>query len=816
MIMRGLLIFFLCLVCAAQPLLAQIDSVLFYNNRAIECRGNENLIDACAFFEKAYNLTSDEMTESRIALAVNLSDALIRLAEYSKANYYISSAESMIGSDRARYLSLAQELDYQKIGLMMAIGDSKGALSVLEPLVRELQWGHHLYMPSVRALLEAYMVEERFDEVVFRGVPVMAAVNTSDSLYLSRIIARAYAGMDNKVEAERYLSLSEDVFTRLPADLMRAAQQKRLRADISARFKDYPNAYASYREAKAILSEFLSDWHPDCVSMSYGMAQSALMAGDAETAWKHYSEYLDKKMEYLSSQMFRMNVWEMQSYWKKSNEGLVDAPLFCHDVAVSGENLSKALNAVMFAKSVSLDVSVNFSEMVERSGDESIMKAFEDLRHFRMMYGQEVRLNQSTSPQTYKENKKKADILEGRIRRALYERGLLKDELTYPDWKRVASGLDAHTVAVEFVDFEVGDIRQYSAFIYRKGQKIPLYVPVCREDEIISVILSLNMYNDTSRDPGVYDTAFDALYDVVWKPLEPYFRKDDKVCFSPSGCLCQIPVEYLASGGLMFAEKYPLVRRVSVTKDIPYLRPVKEIDRVEAFGAMEYFYVEPSRAYVLPWAALPSSSKEMDYLELVYASKAMLTARRSSDATEESFRQMNLKPESNALLHLSTHGFYLPYNMAAMLPYYRTCPKDLLLTYPLLRCGLAMAGANRAWCGFNMPQGREDGILTAQEISEMDLRGASLVVLSACQTGLGDLGQDGVQGFQRAFRLAGAGSMMVSMWPVNDMGTMLLMRYFYTCLAEGMDAHKSLVAAVKTVKQDYPSARIYAPFVIVD
>ena len=75
---------------------------------------------------------------------------------------------------------------------------------------------------------------------------------------------------------------------------------------------------------------------------------------------------------------------------------------------------------------------------------------------------------------------------------------------------------------------------------------------------------------------------------------------------------------------------------------------------------------------------------------------------------------------------------------------------------------------------------------------------------------------DGVQGFQRAFRLAGAGSMMVSMWPVNDMGTMLLMRYFYTCLAEGMDAHKSLVAAVKTVKQDYPSARIYAPFVIVD
>ena len=91
----------------------------------------------------------------------------------------------------------------------------------------------------------------------------------------------------------------------------------------------------------------------------------------------------------------------------------------------------------------------------------------------------------------------------------------------------------------------------------------------------------------------------------------------------------------------------------------------------------------------------------------------------------------------------------------------------------------------------------------------------SLVVLSACQTGLGDLGRDGVQGFQRAFRLAGADNLMVSLWPVDDFWTMQLMTQFYGNMVVGMDAHSALLDAVRWLKNEGLSPYFYAPYVIV-
>lgn len=176
---------------------------------------------------------------------------------------------------------------------------------------------------------------------------------------------------------------------------------------------------------------------------------------------------------------------------------------------------------------------------------------------------------------------------------------------------------------------------------------------------------------------------------------------------------------------------------------------------------------------------------------------------------------MDIPVSGNAVIHLSTHGFYLSAEDASYYPYYADMDSRMLDIYPLLRCGLAMAGANLAWRGLRVSDGDDDGILTAQEISEMDMRGVSLVVLSACQTGLGDLGRDGVQGFQRAFRLAGADNLMVSLWPVDDFWTMQLMTQFYGNMVVGMDAHSALLDAVRWLKSEGLSPYFYAPYVIV-
>lgn len=810
--MRRVLLLVLFTVCVACPLMAQIDSVVVHNDRAAGYLSDGDLINAKRHYETALRFASDEMVAEKVALSVNLASVLIDLAEYSQANTCLATAESLIGADRERYGSLGQELDYQKAGLMMALGDSKGTVDLLEPLVKSLKVGDHLFMPVTRTLLDAYMEEKMFDRMMFRAEIVMLAADASDSLYLSRIMARAYARAGDKEEAMRNLSVSGSIHKRLPSDPIREVQQKRLCGELAEMFGDYQGAYESYMDAAGILSPLLGKGHPDCVSLAYGMAKTSFLAGDVTKAWKHYSEYLDDKKDYLSSQMFRMNIWEMQSYWKRSNEGLVDAPLFCHDAAVAPDKISKALNAVMFAKSVSFDTSVGFGEMVAKSDDESLKKDYQMLRHFRMAYNQNIRLNQKES----KQNKQQADVLEGRIRKTLFDRGLLKDEMVYPDWKKVAAKMDPHSVAVEFVDFQLGDKWQYSAYIYRKGQKAPVYVHLCSEEELIANMGHPYLYNSTIGPSEACDKAFVALYDIIWKPLEQYFRSDDMIFFSPSGLIYNIPVEYLESGGVMFAERYPLVRRVSVTKDIPYLQTIKDIERIEAFGAVEYYAMDPSRYSDMSFKALEYAPDEIRNIEQIMGGLTTVNSHLGIHATEKAFGEMNLKPEGKALLHLSTHGYYCQYEQALAYPFYKSYGKDVLKTHSLLRCGLAMAGANRAWCGYPPLYEDTDGVLTAQEISEMDLRGASLVVLSACQTGLGDLGRDGVYGFQRAFRLAGAGSMMVSLWPVNDEVTMYMMKDFYQGLAAGDDAHKALVNAVRGVKNYCSSAYFYAPFVIMD
>jgi CHAT domain-containing protein len=142
-------------------------------------------------------------------------------------------------------------------------------------------------------------------------------------------------------------------------------------------------------------------------------------------------------------------------------------------------------------------------------------------------------------------------------------------------------------------------------------------------------------------------------------------------------------------------------------------------------------------------------------------------------------------------LHFATHGFFddpKPTGQAISADDRsgaargrRTSPN------PALLCGLVCAGANR-------PTADDDGVLTALEIADLDLGGVELAVLSACETGLGEVaGGDGVLGLQRAFQLAGARTTVTSLWQVPDEATESLMTRFYeNRLKQGMPALKAL------------------------
>lgn len=131
--------------------------------------------------------------------------------------------------------------------------------------------------------------------------------------------------------------------------------------------------------------------------------------------------------------------------------------------------------------------------------------------------------------------------------------------------------------------------------------------------------------------------------------------------------------------------------------------------------------------------------------------------------------------------------------------------------------GLLLAGSNNIWQGKFDLTNVEDGVLTADEISRMDLSKTKLVVLSACETGKGKVDPiDGVYGLQRAFKMAGAGTIVMSLWKVQDDTTSLIMTRFYSYLTDGIERHQALWKAMMDVKEKFPDPYYWAGFVMLD
>ncbi|MEJ7736138.1 MAG: CHAT domain-containing protein [Chitinophagaceae bacterium] len=192
------------------------------------------------------------------------------------------------------------------------------------------------------------------------------------------------------------------------------------------------------------------------------------------------------------------------------------------------------------------------------------------------------------------------------------------------------------------------------------------------------------------------------------------------------------------------------------------------------------------------------------------------TAFSGSAATEQGFKALDGK--SPKLLHLATHGFFLP--VAKSNPSNVDLNKGgnafTVQQNPMFRSGLVLAGGNQTWKGGETIKGTEDGILTAYEIAQLDLSNTDLVVLSACETALGDLqGNEGVIGLQRAFKLAGVKQMIISLWKVPDEATVELMTVFYSNWLDGQTTREALRRAQLKMKEKYPPY-FWAAFILVE
>ncbi|MEL6533820.1 MAG: CHAT domain-containing tetratricopeptide repeat protein [Bacteroidota bacterium] len=209
-------------------------------------------------------------------------------------------------------------------------------------------------------------------------------------------------------------------------------------------------------------------------------------------------------------------------------------------------------------------------------------------------------------------------------------------------------------------------------------------------------------------------------------------------------------------------------------------------------------------------AMLPGTKTEVEVISNLYGQKNQeYTIYLEDQAVEEQLKQM----EAPSTLHIATHGFFLEDTPEA-----EGGNDQGYVANPLLRSGLILAGANTfIAAGANeSPLTQEDGILTAFEVMNLNLSATDLVVLSACETGLGTIKNgEGVYGLQRAFRVAGADAIIMSLWSVNDQATQELMSQFYANWLDSGDKQEAFRMAQKQLREKFPNPYFWGAFVMV-
>ena len=219
----------------------------------------------------------------------------------------------------------------------------------------------------------------------------------------------------------------------------------------------------------------------------------------------------------------------------------------------------------------------------------------------------------------------------------------------------------------------------------------------------------------------------------------------------------------------------------------------------------------PPETRGLKLSRLPGSEKEVQSIAALFQKNGWTVATAlDKNATEEAVK----KVKSPAVLHLATHGYFLENERKSR----QTIgfEEQYVGQNPLLRSMLLFAGAQNALDG-KPALLREDGILTAYEVQNLNLERTELVVLSACNSGLGKIENgEGVMGLQRAFRVAGAKTVIMSLWEADDAVTQLLMSTFYETWLAGKTKAEAFRTAQKRVKEKYPQPFFWGAFVMMN
>lgn len=558
--------------------------------------------------------------------------------------------------------------------------------------------------------------------------------------------------------------------------------------------------------------------------------------------YMHYGKPLDSrpyiqsyssliKQKYIRSVDY-MSEAQRASFWKQYEcafNGFV--PEYAYRAYPLNDSIAIiAYDNELFVKGLLLSSANAIKNSILASGDTTLIRQWNELTKKK----QQIMALEQKGPQSayLTQVKEEAESLEKAITRksATYRENMQQWAIT---WDSVRATLKPNQVAIEYMRAPLNeDSTMYCALLLRDTCSYPIMIPLFEEKEVSRLLHRATNDKQTIHITYTYDQNGQQLSQLIWSKVLPYIKDSETVFFSPTGILHQIAIENLPySRDNCISDRYNLVR-LSSTRELAMTGQAIPHQTATLYGgilygpmdttimianATRYRSLESTAQHISPTDTiqrsialyLPGSKAEIDSIQPILAKKKIaVTVYSQYTACEESFKAQSGK-QPNILL-LSTHGFFWQDSTARQERYFRQRAimqgeddfRTVTSIDPLERCGLLFAGANTALSGHSdrLPRGVDDGILTAKEISVLDFRKTDIVVMSACETGLGDISGEGVFGLQRAFKMAGAKTIMMTLWQVNDRATNLFMTSFFRHYSQGMSKREAFRAAQQEVR----------------
>jgi CHAT domain-containing protein len=633
-----------------------------------------------------------------------------------------------------------------------------------------------------------------------------------DLAHLKKGLAQLYMEMGKTNEVEKLLLSAYDIDKRKLGEKNPATVSVEEELANFYRFtNNTTKALELITKVVAVKKEIYGEAHPNYIQALEDLALTQWQANKISETKSNYKTVIDNTLNYINTFFHSLNDNEKTLYWEKTNTRLQRFYAFSSGNYATDADLMKQLyNTIINTKGFLLNNSSKIRNIISSSTDESLKATYTQWLETKENLNQAYQLSKEELTQE-KVNldslKLRADELERELsqKSALFKESVNEKPITFESIQKLLKPNEAAIEILELDEYKNGFTGNQS-YIALVLSATDIKLAELGNGKLIQEAIA------AFREKTINIKPENEAYAITWKALDDRLNGITKIYLSLDGAYHQLSINALKdASGKYLVDKY-IIQFTGNTRDV---LDVKQNESASVKPVSAFLIGNPlyGKNEVIP--QLPGTEAEVKNItKLLNTYKVKTTALFGDKATEAAVKEIN----SPSILHIATHGYFLA--DVSQMETTKVLGVDISAAKenPLLRSGVLLAGCENVFDeNFHPSPNSENGVLTAYEAMSLNLDKTDLVVLSACETGLGSVKQgEGVYGLQRAFLIAGANSIIMSLWSVSDDATMQLMTLFYNNYAKSGNKAQAFADAIKQLKIKFKEPFYWSAFVMLN